>query len=109
MKTTKWPEVINDYVELVISIIGHELKCDTDVCEKNLREEMSRLLFVSFVEGKEIGLTDSEFEQAYKKAVVKTQLDELISKGILGYGEDERGEEIVFLTEFGKRLNPNEI
>jgi hypothetical protein len=108
MKTTTWPPVVNDYVDLVINIIGHELECDNEVCEKNLREEMSRLVFVRFVEGTEICLTDSEFEEAYKKALVKTQLDQLISKGILGYIEDDRGEEIVYLTEYGKRVNPLE-
>ena len=103
MKTTRWPKIINTKVQRVMRAIDHIVKEDEDVHEKHLREELARTLFSKYVQDGDIDLTESEFENIYCRAVVKTEFETLIKKGILACTEDDRGEEVVYFTEMGKR------
>lgn len=103
MKTTLWPPRINKKVEIVINAIKHILDEDEEVAEKHLREELARVLFSKYIQDGDIDLSESEFETVYTRAVVKTEFDQLIQRGILGCIEDERGEEVVYFTKLGKK------
>lgn len=103
MKTTRWPKIINTKVQRVIDAIAHIIEEDEDVQEKHMREELARLLFSKYVQDADINLTSSEFENIYCRAVVKTELEVLMRRGILGCVEDDKGEEVVYFTELGKK------
>lgn len=49
-------------------------------------------------------LTEEEFSKIISKIIVKSELNGLIKKGLMGNVDDENGKEFYFLTKDGKKL-----
>lgn len=55
-------------------------------------------------EDNEVKLSMEQMADSMKEAVIRASLEELRDKGLVDWVEDEKGDEIVFLTEQGKAV-----
>lgn len=115
--TIYMPEVIQ-YVDTVMDVVESGLHPETklnffesefttaDRGRRIFRKLVSDQATANFLERDDnvIKLTVDQMSDLMKESVIRGSLEELREKGLIDWIEDEHGEEIVFLTEKGKRL-----
>lgn len=104
---------IKEYTDSIINIIVESEELETpDVLLDHLREyilEECEQKYNNYILGKEetFILTDTEFEQLYKKASLKyigDILDNLVDKDVVKTSVNENGDILYSLTEQGKHM-----
>lgn len=88
-------DMVNDISEILI---------EEDISAKEMEKSFSSRLIKRFLEGTELILSGDEIEEALDEAILATTYNSLVEKGLMDCVENEKGENVYFLTELGKTI-----
>jgi len=87
--------------KLVISLEG---EFDHEFGEEEFIFQASEKLLEKFLKGEDLELVEEEINDIISKTTVDTVISSIKRKGLLNTIDDENGEEILFLTDLGKKV-----
>lgn len=80
------------------------LEPEAEMDENVLLEGLCKFFLNKFINGDELSITEEECDEVYGLAGINTTINGLIAKGVLNTIENENREDILFLTEKGKKI-----
>jgi hypothetical protein len=101
------PSVIEKANYIIESLNESNFFTEHDINDKTfafelLCEKLTEKFIIGELETEDGLFQEDEMEQILTEIIVGTHLNSLMKKGLVDSIEDENGEEVFFLTEFGK-------
>lgn len=106
-----WPQPVIRASENILKVIRDSLDL-TEVQPEVLRENLRTVFLEKFNSNQELVITEDEFVKTYTTSVIQTTLNSLQAKGLVNSIEDEKGENVYWLTDAARDYleeNPSEV
>lgn len=106
-----YPDSVTEVAEQIYSVFEEDLIKEMEYkskewCKPIGMEVINKFMLPKFIDGQELLLTDEEeIEVLYTKCLAELSIRSLKERGLIDLIEDENGEEVIFLTENGKKVN----
>jgi len=69
-----------------------------------VRKYFGKELFQQWLSGEDFYLSEDKATELLQMSIVAHQIDDMERRGLIGTVENENGEEVVYLTEMGKKV-----
>ena len=101
---TSYPPTVEEKLELVNDILTN-IDYQYPVYEHCVREVFGPIFLQQWLDGKEIGFEEEEFERLLKLTIARSLVEEMKEEGLIDTIEDpQKGDDVVFLTQKGKSM-----
>lgn len=105
LEKTNWPKKVAVFTENLVDAAIEEglLEEFPEIKREWLYEALCAPVFERFCNGHELFPDEEEFTKAIAVATASSSMEYMKQLGLVDWIEDENGEEIIFLTEAGKK------
>lgn len=105
IEKTNWPEPVVKLTNLAIKTFKEEglFEAEPELEEEWFFEALAEIAFPKFVDGTDMIWSDEEIDNAITRGLAYSITIKLKEEGLMDWIENENGEQIVFLTEKGKK------
>jgi hypothetical protein len=107
IEKTNWPEPVAKLTNFAVKAFKEEglFEAEPELEEEWFYEALAEIAFHKFVAGNgDMIWSDEEVDKAITKGLAYSITMQLKKEGLMDWIEDENGEQIVFLTEKGKKV-----
>jgi len=103
-----YPESVTSNAEKVYNVFAEDLITMTDrnaeFCKLCGMEVINRYLLPKFLNGEDLLIDEDDVNKLFSMCIGNISIESLKEKGLIDTIEDEKGEEVIFLTKKGKEL-----
>jgi hypothetical protein len=105
IEKTNWPEPVAELTSLAVSAFKAEglFEEEPELLEEWFYEALAEIAFPKFIAGTDMIWSDDEIDNAITRGLAYSITIKLKEEGLMDWIENENGEQIIFLTEKGKK------
>lgn len=106
IEKNNWPEPVVKLTNLAITAFKEEglFEAEPELKEEWFFEALAEIAFSKFVNGDNTIWSNEELDNAIARGMAYSVTNKLKEEGLMDWIENEKGEQIVFLTEKGKKV-----
>ena len=106
IEKTNWREPVADLTNLAVSALKADglFEQEPELLEEWFYEALAEIAFPKFIAGTDMLWSEDEIEDAINRGLAYSITIKLKQEGLMDWIEDENGEQMIFLTEKGKKV-----
>ena len=106
LEKTNWPEPVVELTNLAVMAFKAEglFEEEPELLEEWFHEALAEIAFPKFVAGTDMWWSEDEIDNAINRGLAYSITMKLKEEGLMDWIEDENGEQMIFLTEKGKKV-----
>lgn len=108
-----FPESVLETANAVYDIFEEDIvkktEKDPEFCRPICMDIFSEFFLPKFLNGEDLTMSESDVGPLYFQCITNVSIESLKQKGLINTIEDESGEEVVWLTEEGKKYTKENL
>lgn len=105
IEKTNWPEPVAELTSLAVNAFKAEglFEEEPSLQEEWFYEALAEIAFPKFIAGTDMWWSEDEIDKAITRGLAYSITIKLKEEGLMDWIENENGEQMIFLTEKGKK------
>lgn len=106
IEKNNWPEPVVELTNLAVMAFKAEglFEAEPELLEEWFYEALAEIAFPKFIAGTDMWWSEDEIDNAINRGLAYSITIKLKQEGLMDWIEDENGEQMIFLTEKGKKV-----
>ena len=106
IEKTNWPEPVAELTNLVVMALKADglFEEEPELLEDWFYEALAEIAFPKFIDGTDMWWSEDEIDNAINRGLAYSITLKLKQEGLMDWIEAEHGDQMIFLTEKGKKV-----